>query len=60
VLEALSDMGLEVPVERIGWPDQFIEHGNVDKLRARYGITAETAAERALQHLNTHRRKQLA
>jgi len=60
VLEALSDMGLEVPVERIGWPDQFIEHGNVDKLRARYGITAEAAADRALQHLGTHRRKQLA
>jgi 1-deoxy-D-xylulose-5-phosphate synthase len=60
VLEALSDLGLEVPVERIGWPDQFIEHGNVEKLRARYGITAEAAAARALQHLGTHRRKRLA
>jgi 1-deoxy-D-xylulose-5-phosphate synthase len=51
VLEALSDMGLDVPVERIGWPDQFIEHGKVDALRERYGITAQAAADRALQHL---------
>jgi len=60
VLEALSDLGMQVPVERVGWPDQFIEHGNVEKLRARYGITAEAAAGRALQHLTANRRKQLA
>jgi 1-deoxy-D-xylulose-5-phosphate synthase len=60
VLEALSDLGLEVPVERIGWPDQFIEHGNVEKLRARYGITAEAAAGRALEYLSLHRRKRPA
>jgi 1-deoxy-D-xylulose-5-phosphate synthase len=60
VLEALSDLGMQIPVERIGWPDQFIEHGNVDKLRARYGITAEAAANRALQYLKTRRPKQLA
>src|ERR1019366_5554462 len=51
VLEALSEMKLEVPVERIGWPDRFIEHGKVDSLRKRYGITAEVATERALAHL---------
>ena len=27
VIEALQDMGIAVPVVRIGWPDQFIEHG---------------------------------
>ena len=32
VLEALSDMDLNVPVVRIGWPDQFIEHGKVEQL----------------------------
>ncbi|HEY5177595.1 MAG TPA: 1-deoxy-D-xylulose-5-phosphate synthase, partial [Terriglobales bacterium] len=51
VLEALSEMKLEVPVERIGWPDLFIEQGKVDSLRERYGITAEVATERALAHL---------
>jgi 1-deoxy-D-xylulose-5-phosphate synthase len=43
VVEALDEMGLAVPVVRIGWPDQFIEHGKVDDLRARYGLTAEAA-----------------
>ncbi|MGA2688801.1 MAG: 1-deoxy-D-xylulose-5-phosphate synthase, partial [Candidatus Korobacteraceae bacterium] len=60
VLEALSEMKLEVPVERIGWPDQFIEHGKVDSLRERYGITAEAATERALAHLKQSRRHVLA
>ncbi len=43
VIEALQDMGSVVPVVRIGWPDQFIEHGKVDALRAKYGLTAEAA-----------------
>jgi 1-deoxy-D-xylulose-5-phosphate synthase len=43
ILEALSQLGLAVPVIRVGWPDQFIEHGKVDELRARYGLTAEAA-----------------
>ena len=46
VLEALNDAGLETPVLRVGWPDQFIEHGKVDDLRVRYGLTAEAALER--------------
>lgn len=46
VLEALSDAGLEVPVVRVGWPDNFIEHGKVDSLRVKYGVTAEAALER--------------
>ncbi|MGI4826905.1 MAG: transketolase C-terminal domain-containing protein, partial [Janthinobacterium lividum] len=46
VLEALNDAELETPVVRVGWPDQFIEHGRTEELRARYGITAEAALER--------------
>ena len=46
VLEALSDLGIATPVVRIGWPDQFIEHGKPDALRAKYGITAEAALEK--------------
>ncbi len=46
VLEVLDTLKLEVPVVRVGWPDSFIEHGKVDQLRARYGITAAAALER--------------
>jgi 1-deoxy-D-xylulose-5-phosphate synthase len=43
VLEAVGEMALSAPVVRIGWPDQFIEHGKVDQLRAKYGVTVEAA-----------------
>jgi 1-deoxy-D-xylulose-5-phosphate synthase len=46
VLEALSEMEIELPVVRIGWPDRFIEHGNVDSLRAKHGISSEAAMEK--------------
>ncbi|HLI76723.1 MAG TPA: 1-deoxy-D-xylulose-5-phosphate synthase, partial [Acidobacteriaceae bacterium] len=46
VLEVLSDAELTTPVVRIGWPDQFIEHGKVDDLRRSYGVTAEAALDR--------------
>jgi 1-deoxy-D-xylulose-5-phosphate synthase len=48
VAEALDEMGLAVPVVRIGWPDQFIEHGKVEQLRARYGLTVEAALAQVL------------
>ena len=43
VLEELSNLGITTPVVRIGWPDQFIEHGKPDALRKKYGITVENA-----------------
>ncbi|MGD0869390.1 MAG: 1-deoxy-D-xylulose-5-phosphate synthase [Bryobacteraceae bacterium] len=46
VLEELSNLGITTPVVRIGWPDQFIEHGKIDPLRAKYGITADAAIEK--------------
>ena len=46
VLESLSEQGLDVPVVRVGWPDQFIEHGRVESLREKYGLTAEAALQR--------------
>ncbi len=46
VIEALNDMQLEVPVLRVGWPDQFIEHGKLDQLRARHGVSVAAALER--------------
>src|SRR5580698_5439782 len=51
VIEALSEQGIETPVVRIGWPDQFIEHGKVESLRTKYGLTAESALERVRPHL---------
>lgn len=38
ILETLSELGLTVPVLRIGLPDQFIEQGSQAELRHRYGI----------------------
>jgi 1-deoxy-D-xylulose-5-phosphate synthase len=46
VMEALNEMQIEIPVVRIGWPDQFIEHGKPDQLRIRYGISVEAAMEK--------------
>ena len=45
VLEALDELGLSVPAVRIGWPDQFIEHGKVDQLRATHGLSVAAALE---------------
>jgi 1-deoxy-D-xylulose-5-phosphate synthase len=46
VLERLNSLGLATPVVRIGWPDQFIEHGKPDALRAKYGISVEMTLEK--------------
>ena len=51
VLEELNGLELTVPLVRVGWPDQFIEHGKVEALREKYGLTAETALEKARPHL---------
>ena len=56
VVEALEEMGSLVPVVRIGWPDQFIEHGKVDDLRAKYGLTVD-AAQAQVAPLLAHRRR---
>jgi len=56
VLEAVSELGLNIPVIRIGWPDRFIEHGKVDQLRARHGISVEAALEKLAPYLNVKRK----
>lgn len=48
VLEEVSDLGLSTPVVRIGWPDHFVEHGSVEGLRAKYGISVEAALAKLL------------
>ncbi len=59
VVEALDEMGVAVPVLRIGWPDQFIEHGKVDALRAKYGITVDDALAQLLPLLAHRQRRTL-
>jgi 1-deoxy-D-xylulose-5-phosphate synthase len=59
VLEALSEMQFEVPVIRIGWPDHFIEHGKVDQLRAKNGITVDAAMEKLAPYLKTSKVRRL-
>jgi 1-deoxy-D-xylulose-5-phosphate synthase len=59
VVEALDEMGLAVPVVRIGWPDQFIEHGKVDALRQKYGLSVEAAYAQVLPLLAGRRRATL-
>src|SRR5580698_7892721 len=59
VLEALSEMQIEASVVRIGWPDRFIEHGKVDQLRAKYGISVEGAMEKLAPYLQHTARKRL-
>ena len=51
VMEVLNDLELQVPVVRVGWPDAFIEHGKVESLREKYGLTAEAALEKARPYL---------
>jgi 1-deoxy-D-xylulose-5-phosphate synthase len=54
VVEVLQELGSPVPVLRIGWPDQFIEHGKVDDLRKKHGLSVEAAHAQVLPML-THR-----
>ena len=51
VLEHLSDQNIPTPVVRIGWPDQFIEHGPVAVLRQKHGITVEAAVGKIISRL---------
>jgi len=48
VLEQLSKLGLATPVVRVGWPDQFIEHGKVEALRAKYGISVDGVMDKLI------------
>jgi 1-deoxy-D-xylulose-5-phosphate synthase len=59
VIEALDEMGSAVPVVRIGWPDRFIEHGKIDDLRARYGVSVDEAEAGVLPLLVRRRRPAL-
>ena len=49
VVEHLSDASITTPLVRIGWPDQFIEHGSIPILRKKYGLTSQAVADRIMK-----------
>ena len=55
VMEALNEMGLSTPVIRVGWPDQFVEHGKVEQLRHLHGVSVEAALEKLAPYLRARR-----
>jgi len=52
VQELLSGHGVDTPVFPIGWPDEFVEHGTLELLRAKHGLTPENITSRILYKLN--------
>lgn len=52
IIEHLSDAAIRTPVVRIGWPDEFIEHGTIAILRQKHGLTAENCVAKVLSTLS--------
>jgi len=59
ILETVNELELTVPVLRVGWPDDFIEHGKPEALRAKYGLTAEAAFDRARPYIASIQSKRM-
>ncbi|HEY2800585.1 MAG TPA: 1-deoxy-D-xylulose-5-phosphate synthase [Chthoniobacterales bacterium] len=57
VMEHLYSQGIQTPVVRIGWPDQFIEHGSIPVLREKHGLTSDALVEKVLPLLKKPREK---
>jgi 1-deoxy-D-xylulose-5-phosphate synthase len=59
VLEVLQEADCATAVERIGWPDRFVEHGdNVESIRATCGLASDDMYRRVLdrwRHLSAER-----
>jgi len=53
VLELLNNEGITTPVERIGWPDAFIDHGKPSELRKKHGLTSDNAVQLAQKHFES-------
>ena len=51
ILEHLSSANIHTPVVRIGWPDEFIEHGAVEILRKKHGVTPQAAVAKIKESL---------
>lgn len=60
VMEHLAEQRIPTPVVRIGWPDQFIEHGSVPILREKHGLTAKATVEKILAAMPARRKAGVA
>ena len=58
VMEHLHSNMINTPVVRIGWPDQFVEHGTIPILRKKHGLTAEALVEKVLPLLKSRNSSQ--
>jgi 1-deoxy-D-xylulose-5-phosphate synthase len=38
-------------VVRIGWPDEFVDHGKPEALRERYGVSVAAAKEKLAPYI---------
>lgn len=48
---AIGGLGDAIKADmKFGWPDEFVPHGKTTELERKYGLDAETIAERILQH----------
>ncbi len=56
VMEHLAEVRITTPVVRIGWPDQFVEHGTIPVLRKKHGLTAAAAVEKLRPFLKNTRK----
>lgn len=50
VMELLNSNNCPTPVQRIGWPAQFIEHGSDAQLREKHGLTPQAICNTILKH----------
>jgi len=57
VMEHLAEAGISTPIVRIGWPDEFIEHGKVPTLREKHGLTADVAVEKITKKIESPKAK---
>jgi 1-deoxy-D-xylulose-5-phosphate synthase len=57
VMEHLYSAGIHTPVVRVGWPDQFIEHGTIPILRKKHGLTADALVAKVLPLLKQQQQK---
>lgn len=61
VLEALQEADCPAAVERIGWPDTFVEHGtSQDILRAAHGLSPDAIHRRVADRWRNHHAAKVA
>jgi 1-deoxy-D-xylulose-5-phosphate synthase len=60
VLEMLSDVGMTIPVTRVGIPDKFVGQGTQPELRSRLDLDAAGLVKRVKEAVSHHKLKSTA